>query len=260
MPLNFVVGHPRSGTNLIAQILNAGGARHCRHEYLAHLSSMCVTLPTHYYAGRDTAESIHRLLDHYDHTPTPWVTVDSNWKLTWILPVLLERFPDSRIVHLTRDPIANVRSCYNLDFYGSLHTRPEFRHRSFWLGSMPPISRPDWNTLSRFERNCAFWVETHRLISAAVTPGVPFRRIRLEDLRDDAVLRSLFDFFGLPLPKWRHRALSARRPVNMKTKVKAKVAQAGSGDLGDPAQWPAVYRDALRSICEQRAHALGYDV
>ena len=131
--MDFVVGHPRSGTNLMAQLLNAGGARHCRHEYLVQLSSMCVPLPTDYYAGRASREAILRLLDHYEHSPTPWVTVDANWKLTWILPVLLERYPGARVLHLTRDPGDNVRSCFNLDFYGTLHERPEFAFRRFWL-------------------------------------------------------------------------------------------------------------------------------
>lgn len=258
--MNFVVGHPRSGTALVAQILNAGRAHHCRHEYLAHLSSMCVTLPTAYYAGAASPDAIHRLLDHYDHTPTPWVTVDSNWKLTWILPVLLERFPDARVVHLTRDPTQNVRSCYDLDFYGSLHERPEFQHRAFWLRSAPEIRRPDWAALSRFERNCAFWVETHCLIGTALTPAVRSRRIRLEDLHDDDVLRALFDFLGLPRPSWWHRTLSSRKPVNAKAATKANVARARGEEISDPSRWQPAHAEQIRRICAQSALRLGYRV
>jgi hypothetical protein len=221
---------------------------------------MCVTLPSAFYGGAASRDAVLRLLDHYEHTPTPWITVDSNWKLTWILPVALERYPNSRFLHLTRDPAENVRSCYNLDFYGVLHERPEFRHRRFWLGAMPEIRRPDWGELSRFERNCAFWAETHRLIGESLPAAGGSRRMRLEDLHTDRALRGLFEFFELPLPRWRHRRLSARRPVNTKTQIKEKVAQAGSEQLGDPAGWPAAYREQLRRICSEQALELGYRI
>ena len=256
--MNFVVGHPRSGTQLVAQILDAGRAGHCRHEYLAQLSSMCVTVPTDFYAGRAAREAVLRLLEHYEHTPTPWVSVDSNWKLTWILPVALERYPDARVVHLTRDPAENVRSCFNLDFYGDLHETAAFRQRGFWLRAMPQIVRPDWAQLSRFERNCAFWTETHRLIGEALPAASRSRRVRLEDLHDDAVVRGLFAFFDLPLPGRIHRALAARRPVNRKVAIKRQVAQAGCEQLGEPAQWPDAYREPLRRLCGQTALELGY--
>lgn len=146
--MNCVIGHPRSGTALIAQILNAGGQQHCRHEYLAALSSLCVPVPTRYYAGEVGDDAVQRLLEHYDEPPTPWVSIDSNWKLTWMLCPFLDRFPEARVLHLTRDPRTNVQSCHNLDFYGDLHNRPEFRARAFWMKWMPAVRRHDWDTLS----------------------------------------------------------------------------------------------------------------
>ena len=91
----------------------------------------------------------------------------------------------------TRDPRSNVLSCHNLDFYGDLHQRPEFRARAFWMRWMPAVRRDDWDTLSPFERNCAFWTETHRL---ALTVGTHshYRRVRMEDLQQVNLLRELF--------------------------------------------------------------------
>jgi hypothetical protein len=84
--------------------------------------------------------------------------------------------------------------------------------------------------------------------------------MRLEDLHNDRALRGLFEFFELPLPGWRHRRLSARRPVNTKALAKQKVAQAGGEQLGDPAGWPAAYREQLRRICTEQAGELGYRI
>ena len=257
LTMNCVVGHPRSGTALMAQILNAGGGQHCRHEYLAALSSLCVPVPTKYYAGQVGGDAVQRLLEHYDDPPTPWVTIDSNWKLTWILGPFLEKFPQARIVHLTRDPRANVASCHNLDFYGELHQRREFRARAFWMRWMPAVRRDDWGELSPFERNCAFWTETHRL--ASEIQGHPhYRRVRFEDLHDMDVLRGLFDFLGLPRPHRLRLFRSARTRVNAKHPIKRAIS-AHRNDLLPPyAEWPAPARTRLGELCGDMAAALGY--
>ena len=74
------------------------------------------------------------------------------------------------------------------------------------------------------------------------------------------MLRGLFDFFGLARPRRAQRMWSARRPVNTKAAVKRKLARAGSEPLGDPADWPAAYREQLRRICADAAADLGYRI
>jgi hypothetical protein len=258
--VNCVVGHPRSGTALLAQILNAGGHQHCRHEYLAALSSMCVPIATQYYAGTASDEAVGAVLRHYDFTPTPWVSVDSNWKLTWMLPVFLRRFPHARVLHLTRDPRRNVGACHDLDFYGTLRHRPEFRHRDFWLRWMPEVRRADWADLSAFERNCAFWSETHRLATAALRDHPNSATVRLEDLRDDAALTRVFELFELALPRRRDRRASAARPVNMRDEVKREVLARKRDAVGPYEDWPAGRRERLRDLCGETAAALGYEL
>jgi hypothetical protein len=258
--VNCVVGHPRSGTALLAQILNCGGEQHCRHEYLAALSSMCVPIPTQYYAGAASREAVVALLRHYAFTPTPWVTIDSNWKLTWILPVVLECFPDARVVHLARDPRRNVAACHDLDFYGDLRHLPEFRQRDFWLRWMPQIDRPDWDRLTALERNCAFWSETHRLAAAALREHPHSLPVRLEDLRDDATLERLFAFFALALPGRRARRRASHIPVNVRAEVKRAVLARKHDAVGPYEQWPAAQQERLRELCGAQAAALGYEL
>jgi len=62
--MDFVVAHPRSGTTLLAELLNAGGPRIAEHEYLAKLSTMGVSLPTLFYEGRAERAAVSALLDH----------------------------------------------------------------------------------------------------------------------------------------------------------------------------------------------------
>jgi hypothetical protein len=255
--MDCVIGHPRSGTALMAQILNAAGQQHCRHEYLAALSSLCVPVPTRHYAGLVGDDAVHRLLDHYEDSPTPWVHIDSNWKLTWILPVFLERFPDGRVLHLTRDPRANVLACHNLDFYGQLHHTPEFRARAFWLTWMPAVRRDDWDALSPFERNCAFWTETHRL-GLEVQGRSGYRRARLEDLHDLGVLRDIFEFFDLPRPGRLRLLRASRTGVNRKESIKRAVTARKADALPPYDRWPAANRERLSQLCGETAATLGY--
>jgi hypothetical protein len=246
--VNCVIGHPRSGTKLLAHILNAAGTENCRHEYLVRLSSMCVPVPSEYYAGRASEEEVVRLLRHYEFTQWPWVRIDSNWKLTWILPVFLKQFPEARVLHLSRDPRTNVRSCHNLDFYGELHHRPEFRKRRYWLCWMPEIRRPDWAQMSPFERNCAFWTETHRLAFEGLT-GHPNRlHVRLEDLHRRRSRTELFDFFDIARPTRVAGARSARMRVNDRSKLKAMLSLQKADTLPEHAQWPDALRHRLAEL------------
>lgn len=242
----------------MAQILNAGG-QHSRHEYLAALSSMCVSIPTRHYAGEVGDDAVRRLLEHYDDPPTPWVSIDANWKLTWILPLFLEKFPDARVVHLTRDPRANVLSCHNLDFYGRLHRQPEFRARAFWMSWMPAVRRDDWDALSAFERNCAFWSETHRM-ALQVQQHPHYRQVRLEELHDLGVLRGLFDFFSLPRPDPVRLLRAARTGANKKRKIKRRVLADKADALPSYDRWPAWNRRRLSELCGETAATLGYDL
>ena len=257
LTVDCVVGHPRSGTALMTQILNAGGEQVCRHEYLAALSSLCVPVPTRHYAGEVGDDAVQRLLEHYDEPPTPWVCIDSNWKLTWILPSFLAKFPDARVVHLTRDPRENVLSCHNLDFYGDLHHRRQFRARAFWMRWMPAIRRDDWHSLSPFERNCAFWTETHRLaLEAGSHPH--YRPVRMEELHDLDVLRGLFEFLRLPRPNVLRLVRAARKPVNTKRSIKQSVMAGKADTLPDYDRWSPWHRDRLSELCGETAATLGY--
>jgi hypothetical protein len=260
--MDFVVAHPRSGTTLLAELFNAGGERIAEHEYLAKLSTMGVSLPTMFYEGRAERAAVASLLDHYQYSPTPGVRIDSNWKLTWILGPLLERYPQARVLHLVRDPAETVRSGYNLDYYGALRHTEEFagdHQRNYWLGWMPRIARADWESLSPFARNCTFWVESQRLLREGLASHPRVLRARLEDLvADRLLLAQVFDFFEVPLPPAERLLPLLAQKVNDRREIKARVAAHRHDVLPARDAWPAEIERQYTSICGAEAAALGY--
>ncbi len=166
--MHFIVGHPRSGTHLLTDLLNAAGPKIAMHEAY--------------------------------RVPTA-IRVDASWKNTWVLPVLLELYPEARVLHLMRDPRRNVIACHNMGYYGRMEPHPRFTSLHRWLQAMPAVRRPDWNSLGMFGRNCAFWVESHRLIlqwRSALADR--YSAVRLEDMHDPAATARIFDFLGLARP------------------------------------------------------------
>ena len=248
--MDFVIGHPRSGTAFVNYLLNEAGGAVSRHEYLMDENDFAfVRGATDYYEGRIGSPEIKRMLAHYRAMKR--VDIEVSWKHTWALPPLIERFPSARIVHLVRDPRDNVRSCFNLGMFGALLA-------GVANDALPRIRRDDWDRLNAFERNCAFWTETHRLALAMERRKGKYLRVRLEDLsRDDEIAR-LFAFLDLELP-------SAARVIKVKNTlvdtvayVKHQMEARAPEQLPPYAAWPAARKRALRSLCGELARRFGY--
>jgi hypothetical protein len=259
--MDFVIGHPRSGTQLVAQLLNAGGRAVAGHEHFVEqtLLGTLIEAATEYYEGRVSADEVKELL--LAREPSSLV-IDCDWKLTWILPPLLDLFPDARFVHLARDPRANVIACHNLDYHGELASHPEveaYPVMSRWLRAMPRVDRPDWDALSQLEKNCAFWAETHALARRVLAPrSERYLLLRLEDLGDSATAAALHRFLDLPVPPDEAIARVLSSEVNAKTLDKQIVARFKSDMLPPFDACPADVKGTLVRHCGPIAEALGY--
>jgi hypothetical protein len=255
--MDFVVGHPRSGTQLMSELLGASGPV-SEHELLPALTYEAVAVPTAFYEGRCHPTALARVLDAYRARPDRAVRIDCNWKLTWMLPPLLAAFPEARVLHLVRHPRDNVASTHALDYYGTLVDHPALQNdwrRNYWLRNMPRVRRADWDALSAFERNCAFWTESHRLILDGAGARAGYLRVRLEDLRDDAVVASVFEFLNVKMPPIdRIIAIRATR-FNEKKGEKGEVASRRP-DAGLTVE----RRAAVARLCGEMAARLGYVV
>jgi hypothetical protein len=261
--MDFVVGHPRSGTMLIKNLINACGEEVAQHELLPALTWSAVHEPTEYYAGRLDDRAIRNLLDIYDVRHRIETRIDSCWKLSFILRPLLARFPSAKIVHLVRDPRDNVRSCHALAYCSDLWRHPAYQsdpQRNHWLRWMPEIRRPDWAVLSDLEKNCAFWTETHRLVLEGLAGHQQVFRIRFEELGDESRLAALHDFLGLPRAPSAHLRHVKSTRINTFAEEKREVARLRGSEIASFDAWPARDRDALREICGPTARELGYDI
>ena len=248
----FVVGNPRSGTMFVSQLLSVARAGVCGHEVLIELAPALISRATEWYEGRCQPKAVLKLFDEYQRSSAE---IDSNWKLSWVLPLLLEQFPDVGVVHLIRDPRTNVRSFVELGYYSGLAGNPCFpasdRLRE-WLCTMPRLPRTDWHRLDDLERCCAFWNETHQLIESALEGHPRVLNIRVEDLASDSQVQRLIEFFSLPMPSTEALVELRASMINSKVNDKRDVA------FLRPLVWSAKHERRVWQWCGQIARWYGY--
>ena len=205
------------------------------HEYLCtHVQPVAVR----YHMGMADAEEVRTVLaDCHGAAITlsdASIWGDSSNKLSWIIPVLADMFPDARFVHVVRDGRKVASSyfhklgdeCYPdagvavLESYrngapGAVKPPPEKRY--WW--PLPPAGTPAataFDDYDQFQRIVYHWAEVNRTVidHAARLPAGSSARFRLEDLiEDSSVLASLFSFIGLD---FRHEHFAEfRRPHNV---------------------------------------------
>ena len=282
--MNFVVGLQRSGTSFTAHLLNASGKIDCLHENLIALT--CYQLfkaAQAYHEKRLDASSMKDLIRRYRQRPT--IGIDSNFILTFMLPVLIEEYPQAKFLHLTRNPQDTMRSYFNeFDLYGNIFSQKQFQLEFMnWCVAQnrpwqyvfvkeshefsPRLEIQGWDGLSRFEKICHYWVEGQRLILEHVSRRPGYLRLPLERLvADPSVAAQAMKFFDLPVPDTEKlkRVLDSRVNSSASGPLWAEIrrikSSLGMETLGKPHEWPSHYREAFLRICGDMASRLGYEL
>ncbi|MDT7935188.1 MAG: sulfotransferase [Sphingomonadaceae bacterium] len=201
VPCVFVLSTGRVGSQTLAALYALSPHAHAEHE-----PSPVLTYAS-FEAYRDRCESPHwRTLVYGARDETVLnaaargrVYVETNNRLTYLAPALADAFPDSRFIHLHRDPLAVIRSGM---------ARGYFVDNGWdYARIRPRLAEPDaalWPRMSQIER-CAWWwarVNDEALDVMGRLP--PERRLDLPAERlfgaDPTTIAALFALAGLRTP------------------------------------------------------------
>jgi hypothetical protein len=222
----FIVSTGRSGSQTIARVLSQSQDCICLHEP----EPVLVKEATLYHYGLLSDKMMKAILLS-TRTPTLHGKIygESNQKLSTLIPVLAEAFPEAQFIWLVRDGRDVVASTYYArEWYKPIDEivdRPEpftiqlkewtwYRLRGDLTGDM---STPEWETLTRFEKNCWLWTRTNEIIQAHLRKLPQERQmlVRLETLFQQ--LPDICRFVGIQMPlQIRHTTynVSPVRPIS----------------------------------------------
>jgi len=201
----FVVGMPRSGSTLVEQViashpLGAGaGETHDLWHFASLVSHAVQRSDPWWKALPDLAvPQLDALAEGFlahqrTYTPKAKRLVDKSLENHELIPLITRAFPAARIIHVRRERLDNLLSCFLHDLDARAHP---------YADSFEDLA----HFHARYERLMARWREL---------PGVPLLEIEYERLvREPATsIRAIVDFAGLP---WDDRCLrphEARREV-----------------------------------------------
>ncbi len=279
--MNFIVLQPRSGSAFISHVINHSVREAvCGYQHLMWLSGyQSVKASFGYYDGTYTTEHIRHLLRYYSLRPT--MTIDSSFLSAWIMGPILEEYPNAKFVHIVRNPKDSVRSAMNQhEMYGKvfydqkardLFLRWALAENKPWMfllmdnmmTNLPKIRHPKWDSLTCFEKNCAFWAEGQKLIFDHLSNRPHYLRIHLEDLTNATAAQPIFEFLGLKTPNADRLEKALSNKINtaedsmFKELVKIK-EQLGFEILPKFEEWTTAQKQFFADTCGPIAKQLGY--
>lgn len=197
----FVLGTGRCGTQTLARMLSKVDGCRIIHEHVPPL----LTEVTDFFNGSMTSDEMINLL-RLTRAPSLLgghrVSGESNQRLSFILPQLVEAFPKLKIVWLIRNGLANVASTYHRHWYDPKESRrrEQRHHLSFENRITAPMvgemSDNQWDQLDAFGRCCWYWRYTNQTIGTeSARLGVACLFLKVETLADQ--MGQLMDFLGL---------------------------------------------------------------
>lgn len=236
----FVTGMGRSGTRLLAELLDEPGSTAVYHEPVAEDFDALARARHSRSAAREYVESFRKKRIYCrlkGRDPATYGEVNSN--LRYHLPVLAAAFPGCRLLHLVRDGRDVVRSLMARRHYTD---EGEHYHRL-----EPPEDDPisaRWPRLDRFEKICWLWADAVSFTEEHTPVRAKLERVVSDyGYFEDRVVRHL----GVEIPRstWKE---AVDRPSNP------------TADHAIPhwRDWEPSRTERFETICGDAMRRLGY--
>jgi hypothetical protein len=249
MKFFFVTGMGRSGTKLLAEILDEVADVTAHHEYLGGYE---YALMSWYLREPYVSPYLRRARASIESTRGSEWFVDVNSALRYSVEGLRRTFEPVDIFHLVRDPRDVIRSIYAR----RNEARPQFLPKE-------PDRIETWLDADKFTRICMNWADcTSELVSQGTTV------LRLEALISDYsyLENGILDHLGLELPRaaWQarvQRRVNATRARPFRLLYSKVAGRPPPGDELPPySQWSAERKHQFVDICGAAMERVGYKV
>lgn len=178
----FIVGTGRNGSTSIAELLSQSSDCICLHEPKPKLISEA----TNYLYDQSSHDDLKQLLLQTRPTTLEGKQYgESNHKLSTIIPVLQDTFPDAKFIWLIRDGRDVVASFYGRKSYNK--TRNDIWEANRIRGDRAQaMSKFEWWKMSSFEKCCWYWSFMNTYIAKNLTSlGINYYFMKLENLEDE---------------------------------------------------------------------------
>ena len=193
----FILSTGRSGSKSIASILGTHSQCLTFHEGIHQLIRLSTHL-AHYKKETSVYDELNTIFSHKLWEAEDEVLIHSDQRLWNFVPFLATYFPNSKFVHLKRDPIKSVMSMAARYWYAkneypkyNKHDWAKFRLNGYLVGD---ISEEGWNQWSQIEKCSWYWSYVNTSIVSQLSKISPKRifTLNLEEL--EAKILELQDF------------------------------------------------------------------
>lgn len=171
--------------------------------------------------------------------------VETNNRITFFAPAIMEIFPNAKFVHLYRHPAEFIRSGIRRKYYVNNKSVHE-------LGRLTPTMHTqynnNWRTFDSIQKIAWLWSETNSFVEDffKTIDQEKYYQFNFNNLNVDEV-EKLLSFLNIKIDRKKiQKAID--KPVNIQT----------TGDFPKYDKWKQVDKDKVVDICGELSHQYGY--